>query len=67
VDHETGTRTNSIDRKSRTNCAARGRLEEFIELSLESLLRTWNIYENGSLALKQTVLGSAFSGDIAES
>lgn len=38
----------------------KGRFEEFIELSLEFLARPWNIYENGSLALKQTVLRLVF-------
>ena len=39
----------------------KGRFEEFIELSLEFLAKPWNIYENGNLALKQTVLRLAFS------
>ncbi|SMO99741.1 hypothetical protein SAMN06265173_1605 [Thalassovita litoralis] len=39
----------------------KGRFEEFIELSLEFLSRPWNIYENGNLALKQTVVRLAFS------
>jgi site-specific DNA recombinase len=39
----------------------KGRFEEFIELSLEFLARPWFIYQNGPLALKQTVLRLAFS------
>lgn len=39
----------------------KGRLEEFIELSLQFLSRPWDIYENGSLAVKHTVLRLAFS------
>ena len=39
----------------------KGRFEEFIELSLEFLSKPWNLYENGSLALKQTVLRLAFA------
>ncbi|MEJ8472877.1 recombinase family protein [Roseibium algae] len=39
----------------------KGRLEEFIELSLVFLSRPWEIYENGSLAVKRTVLRLAFS------
>ena len=39
----------------------KGRFEEFIELSLDFLARPWFIYENGPLALKQTVLRLAFS------
>ncbi|WP_152477087.1 recombinase zinc beta ribbon domain-containing protein [Roseovarius sp. THAF9] len=47
------------DRASRV-VPPKGRFEEFIELSLEFLARPWNIYENGSLAMKQTVLRLAF-------
>jgi hypothetical protein len=36
-------------------------LTEFIELSLDFLAKPWNIYENGSLLLKQTVLRLAFT------
>ncbi len=39
----------------------KGRFEEFIELSLDFLAKPWNIYENGSLLLKQTVLRLAFT------
>ncbi|UWQ51694.1 recombinase family protein [Leisingera caerulea] len=39
----------------------KGRLEEFIEPALDFLARPWNIYENGSLLLKRTVLRLAFS------
>lgn len=39
----------------------KGRFEEFIELSLDFLAKPWNIYENGSLLLRQTVLRLAFS------
>ena len=39
----------------------KGRLEEFIELSLKFLSKPWEIYENGSLAVKHTVLRLAFS------
>jgi hypothetical protein len=34
----------------------KGRFEEFIEQSLAFLAKPWNIYENCSLLLKQTVL-----------
>ena len=37
------------------------RFEELIDLSLEFLTKPWNIYENGSLLLKQTVLRLVFS------
>ena len=39
----------------------KGRLEEFIEPALEFLGNPWNLYENGSLALKRTVLRLAFA------
>ena len=39
----------------------KGRFEEFIELSLSFLSSPWNIYENGHLTLKQTVLRLAFT------
>ncbi len=38
----------------------KGRLEEFIELSLEFLASPWNIYKNGDYATRQTVLRLAF-------
>ncbi|UWQ35020.1 recombinase family protein [Leisingera sp. M527] len=38
----------------------KGRLEEFIELSLEFLSNPWDIYKNGSLAIKKTVQRLAF-------
>ncbi len=38
----------------------KGRLEEFIEPALEFLGNPWNLYENGSLAFKRTVLRLAF-------
>ncbi len=47
------------DRASRI-VPPKGRFEEFIELSLEFLARPWNLYENGSLTMKQTVLRLAF-------
>ena len=37
-----------------------GRFEEFIELSLLFLANPWNLYENGDLPMKQTVLRLAF-------
>ncbi|MBC7147467.1 MAG: recombinase family protein [Thioclava marina] len=39
----------------------KGRLEEFIEPALEFLGNPWNLYENGSLAFKRTVLRLAFA------
>ncbi|MFT4014270.1 MAG: zinc ribbon domain-containing protein, partial [Paracoccus sp. (in: a-proteobacteria)] len=39
----------------------KGRLEEVIELSLKFLSSPWNIYKNGSHAMRQTVLRLAFS------
>ena len=50
-----------LNEKAERIVPPKGRFEEFIELSLEFLARPWNIYENGSLALKQTVLRLAFS------
>ena len=38
----------------------KGRLEEGMELSLQFLARTWNIYKKCSYALRQTVLRLAF-------
>tara|TARA_R110000787_G_scaffold28730_1_gene78162 strand:+ start:4117 stop:5769 length:1653 start_codon:yes stop_codon:yes gene_type:complete len=38
----------------------KGRLEEFIELSLKFLASPWNIYKNGDFATRQTVLRLAF-------
>lgn len=38
-----------------------GRLTEFIELALTFLANPWNIYKNGSFALKRTVLKLAFA------
>ncbi len=38
----------------------RGRLEEFIEPALQFLANPWNLYENGSLTFKRTVLRLAF-------
>lgn len=38
-----------------------GRLEECIELSLKFLARPWEIYKNGTYAVRQTVLRLAFS------
>ncbi|MBJ3763853.1 hypothetical protein ILP92_13950 [Maribius pontilimi] len=38
----------------------KGRLEEFIELSLRFLASPWNIYANGDYATRQTVLRLAF-------
>ena len=39
----------------------KGRLEEFIELSLQFLASPWDIYKNGSLPVKKTVLRLAFA------
>jgi len=39
----------------------KGRLEEFIEPALDFLANPWNLYENGTLAFKRTVLRLAFS------
>ena len=39
----------------------KGRLDEFIEPALNFLGNPWNLYENGSLVLKRTVLRLAFS------
>ena len=39
----------------------KGRLEEFIEPALEFLGNPWNLYKNGSLAFKRTVLRLAFA------
>jgi site-specific DNA recombinase len=39
----------------------KGRLEEFIEPALQFLASPWNIYENGSLAFRRTVLRLAFA------
>lgn len=47
--------------KASRNVPPKGRLEEFIEPALEFLGNPWNLYENGSLAFKRTVLGLAFS------
>ena len=38
-----------------------GKFEECIELSLRFLSRPWDIYKNGSYAVRQTVLRLAFS------
>lgn len=38
-----------------------GRLEDCIELSLQFLSSPWNIRKNGDFAMRQTVLGLAFS------
>ncbi len=40
---------------------SQGRLSEFIEPALEFLASPWNIYKNGSFALKRTVLKLAFA------
>ena len=50
-----------LTEKAARTVPPKGRFEEFIELSLEFLSKPWNLYENGSLALKQTVLRLAFS------
>ena len=40
---------------------SQGRLSEFIEPALAFLASPWNIYKNGSFALKRTVLKLAFA------
>ena len=46
---------------------AKGRLEEFIEPALNFLANPWNLYENGSLAFKRTVLRLAFAEPLSYS
>ncbi|WP_373086912.1 recombinase family protein [Sneathiella sp.] len=50
-----------LNEQTRRIIPPKGRFEEFIELSLEFLSTPWNIYDNGDLLLKQTVLRLAFS------
>lgn len=45
----------------------KGRLEEFIEPALHFLGNPWNLYENGSLAFKRTVMRLAFSEPLSYS
>lgn len=45
----------------------KGRLEEFIEPALHFLGNPWNLYENGSLAFKRTVMRLAFSAPLSYS
>ncbi|MCR9135737.1 MAG: recombinase family protein [Alphaproteobacteria bacterium] len=45
----------------------KGRLEEFIEPALNFLANPWNIYINGGIALKRTVLKLAFAEPLRHS
>ncbi len=47
--------------KEASALSPKGRLEEFIELSLQFLSSPWNIYKNGDCATRQTVLRLAFA------
>lgn len=49
-----------VAEKAETMVPAKGRFGESIELALRFLANPWNIYENGSLPLRQTVLRLAF-------
>ena len=50
-----------LNERSNKIVPPKGRMEEFIELSLRFLASPWDIYKNGSLTVKQTVLRLAFS------
>ncbi|GGO12129.1 hypothetical protein GCM10007972_16700 [Iodidimonas muriae] len=49
-----------LTEKAENMVPAKGRFGESIELALKFLSSPWNIYENGSLPLRQTVLRLAF-------
>jgi site-specific DNA recombinase len=53
--------------KAAQTVPAKGRLEEFIEPALNFLANPWNLYENGSLAFKRTVLRLAFAEPLSYS
>lgn len=49
-----------LEEKTQSILPKKGKLEECIELSLKFLSSPWNIYENGSYAMRQIVLRLAF-------
>jgi site-specific DNA recombinase len=53
--------------KAAQTIPGKGRLEEFIEPALNFLANPWNLYENGSLAFKRTVLRLAFAEPLSYS
>ncbi len=50
-----------LSERAEKSLPPKGRFEEFIELSLLFLSNPWNIYQNDSYTLKQTVLRLAFA------
>ncbi len=50
-----------LGEKAATTLPKKGRLEEFIELSLKFLSTPWFIYKNGDYVTRQTVLRLAFA------
>ncbi len=49
-----------LEEKTQTIVPKKGKLEECIELSLKFLSNPWDIYKNGSYAMRQVVLRLAF-------
>lgn len=54
-----------LDEKSAQNTAPRDLTPERIELLRRFLANPWNIYENGSLAMKKTIQNMAFKAPLA--